>query len=639
MTELTISPSRKIRDISPMLYGVFFEDINYAGDGGLYAELIANRSFEYYDRDGKGDKRNMCWEAEGGCGFSVQTRFPLSREHANYARLDGSAGGGIYNLGFCSEGFAVREGQSFRFSCYARNAAPMSLVIRFADAAGKPYAEKKLSLVRAGHGWTKYTCTLTASATCACVYAHFLLGRDGTVDLDLLSLFPADTFMQRPGGMRRDIAEMIAALSPKFMRFPGGCIVEGRSFENMYGWKETVGDLSRRRTNWNRWQMEEYQLEGRSSEDYFQSYGLGFYEYFQFCEDIGAKPVPVMNAGMTCQWHEGLLADMDKLDKWIQDVLDLIEFACGSPDSEWGGRRAAMGHPEPFNLEYIAIGNEQWGPAYFERYEAFQKVLSKEHPEIRLITSAGWNSEGKDFDTAYAWMRDNRDKAYAVDEHFYKSPGWFLENVGRYDNYDRTLPKVFAGEYAAHSSPDTAKRVNSWQAALCEAAFLTGVERNADHVVMTCYAPLLARSGHNQWQPDLIWFDRTSVYGTPSYYVQKLFSNSTGTALVEALPAEGPLPDTLKTVSSLSGDGGHLYCKLVNLAGQPEEITLRLEAAGTGYRECACSFLAAELDAVNSHQSPENVAPQTRKLHVSGNTLQLTLPKHSVTVLDFYNCI
>lgn len=639
MTELTISPSRKIRDISPMLYGVFFEDINYAGDGGLYAELIANRSFEYYDRDGKDDKRNMCWEAEGGCGFSVQTRFPLSREHANYARLDGSAGGGIYNLGFCSEGFAVREGQSFRFSCYARNAAPMSLVIRFADAAGRSYAEKKLSLVRAGHGWTKYTCTLTASATCACVYAHFLLGKDGTVDLDLLSLFPTDTYKGRPGGMRRDIAEMIAALSPKFMRFPGGCIVEGRSFENMYGWKETVGDLSRRRTNWNRWQMAEYQLEGRSSEDYFQSYGLGFYEYFQFCEDIGAKPVPVMNAGMTCQWHEGLLADMDKLDKWIQDVLALIEFACGSPDSEWGGRRAAMGHPEPFNLEYIAIGNEQWGPAYFERYEAFQKVLSKEHPEIRLITSAGWNSEGKDFDTAYAWMRANRDKAYAVDEHFYKSPEWFLENVGRYDKYDRTLPKVFAGEYAAHSSPDTAKRVNNWQTALCEAAFLTGVERNSDHVVMTCYAPLLARSGHNQWQPNLIWFDKASVYGTPSYYVQKLFSTSTGTALVETSTAEGTLPDTLKSVSSLSGDGRHLYCKLVNLAGQPEEITLRLEAAGTGYRECACSCLAAELDAVNSHQSPENVAPQTRKLHVSGNTLQLTLPKHSVTVLDFYNCI
>lgn len=642
MTELTIIPSQKINDISPMLYGIFFEDINYGGDGGLYAELIANRSFEYYDRDGRTDRRKDCWEPEGGCDFSINTRFPISRAHGNYARLSGTAGSGFFNLGFCGEGFAVREGQTFRFSCHARNAAPMSLIIRLLGRDGTSYAEKKLALVRAGHGWAKYTCTLTSTGTCDCVRAHFLLGRDGTVDLDLLSLFPADTYQERPNGMRRDIAEIIAALSPKFMRFPGGCIVEGRSFENMYNWKETIGALSRRRTNWNRWQMDEYQIDGRSSEDYFQSYGLGFFEYFQFCEDIGAKPVPVMNAGMTCQWHEGLLADMDQLDRWIQDVLDLIEFANGDADSQWGGRRAAMGHPGPFGLEYIGIGNEQWGEAYFERYEAFQKVLSREHPEIRLITCAGWNSEGKDFDTAYTWMRANRDKAYAVDEHFYKSPEWFLENVRRYDNYDRTLPKVFAGEYAVHSSPETARRENNWQAALCEAAFLTGIERNADHVVMTCYAPLLARTGHNQWQPNLIWFDNTHVYGTPSYYVQKLFSNNTGTALIRTLAKASP-PDTLKTVSSLSEDGKHIYCKLVNLAAEPEELLLNLQApchAWTGC-SCTCSVITAPPDAVNSHQFPENVSPRTQQAALDiapgGQTasLRLTLPEYSVAVLDF----
>lgn len=640
MTELTIIPSQKTNDISPILYGIFFEDINYAGDGGLYAELIANRSFEYYDRDNEIDKHKNCWKAEGGCDFSIHTRFPISREHGNYARLSGTAGTGFYNLGFCGEGFAVREGQAFRFSCYARNAAPISLVIRLTDNAGKSYAEKRLSLVRVGHGWTKYTCTLTATGTCDSVYVHFLLGKDGSVDLDLLSLFPADTYKERPGGMRRDIAEAIAALSPKFMRFPGGCIVEGRSFENMYNWKETIGELSRRRTNWNRWQMEEYQIDGRSSDDYFQSYGLGFFEYFQFCEDIGAKPVPVMNAGMTCQWHEGLLADMEQLDKWIQDVLDLIEFANGSAESEWGGKRAAMGHPEPFHLEYIGIGNEQWGTDYFERYEAFQKVLSKEHPEIRLITCAGWNSEGKDFDTAYAWMKANKDKAYAVDEHFYKSPEWFLENINRYDDYDRTLPKVFAGEYAAHSARETAKRINNWYTALCEAAFLTGIEKNADHVAMTSYAPLLARTGHNQWQPNLIWFDNTGVYGTPGYYVQKLFSNNIGTALVKT-QAEGALPDTLKTVSSLSEDGKHLYCKLVNLADKPEKLSLHLEAICPSRTDnsCTCSCIAAELDAVNSHRFPENVSPKTQPLTFSDNTLILTLPKYSVTVLDFHDCL
>lgn len=631
MTTLKINPSHQINAVSPTLYGIFFEDINYAGDGGLYAELIANRSFEYYDRDKEADKHKMCWQTCGDCDFSIRTRFPLSREHEYFARLSGRAGCGITNTGFCGEGFAVKEGQRFRFSCYARNAAPMSLLIRFEDETGRLFGEKKLPLVRAGHGWTKYTCTITATASCKQVYPHFLLGREGAVDLDLLSLFPAATYKERPNGMRRDLAEMLADLSPKFMRFPGGCIVEGRSFENMYNWKETVGDLSHRRTNWNRWQMEEYQINGQSSEDYFQSYGLGYLEYFQFCEDIGAKPVPVMNAGMTCQWHEGLLAEIGELDKWIQDILDLIAFANDAPDTEWGRKRASLGHPEPFHLEYIGVGNEQWGEAYFERYESFQRVLSRKHPEIKLITCAGWTAEGRDFDLAYEWLRANKDKAYAVDEHFYKSPQWFLENTDRYSDYDRALPKVFAGEYAAHSDPDTAKRVSNWYTALCEAAFLTGVERNADHVVMACYAPLFGRTGHQQWQPNLIWFDNDSVYGTPSYYVQKLFSNNIGTALIETAAAEGFLPDTLKTAATLSADQKHLYVKLVNLADSPEEIAVQTE----GFcRECLCSTITAEPEAVNSHEKPRNVYPETDMIPLNGNTLTRTLPKYSVTVLD-----
>ena len=274
MTTLKLEPFHQINTVSPLLYGIFFEDINYAGDGGLYAELIANRSFEYYDRNRETSKHSLCWEAVGDCDFHILNRIPLSREHTHYARLSGTAGSGIRNVGFCGEGFAVREGQTFRFSCYARNAAPMSLLVRFADKDGVCFGEKKLPLVRSGHGFTKYTCTLTATGTSHMVYPYFLLGKDGETDLELLSLFPADTFRERPNGMRRDIAGMIADLSPKFMRFPGGCIVEGRSFDNMYNWKETIGELCHRRTNWNRWQMEEYQLEGHSSEDYFQSYGL-----------------------------------------------------------------------------------------------------------------------------------------------------------------------------------------------------------------------------------------------------------------------------------------------------------------------------------------------------------------------------
>lgn len=646
MTDITINTSGSLKRISPMLYGIFFEDINYAGDGGLYAELIANRSFEYFDRDGLTDKRKMCWETIGDCHFSIGTRFPLSKAHPNYARLSGLPGSGLRNLGFCGEGLAVRKGQTFRFSCYARNALPVRLTVRLTDRDGRGCGERTFSLVRAGHDWSKYNLTLTASEDCKYAYPEILLATEASVDLDLISLFPTDTFMGRKNGMRRDMAEMLKALSPKFLRFPGGCIVEGRNFENMYRWKDTLGSLTERPTNWNRWQMEEYQINGQTSEDYFQSYGIGFYEYFCLCEDIGAKPVPVMNAGMTCQWHEGLLADMNQLDKWIQDILDLIEFANGSPDSEWGRKRAAMGHLEPFGLEYVGVGNEQWGDAYFQRYEAFQKVLSEKHPEIRLITCAGWTSEGEDFDTAYRWLNANRDKAYAVDEHFYQSPEWFLKNIHRYDGYDRDLPKVFAGEYAAHTHGETPKRVCNWYAALCEAAFLTGIERNGDHVTMCCYAPLFGRTGHQQWQPDLIWFDNNSVYGTPSYYVQQLFSCHVGEFLAdtcirepgnkEDLPLTGlslSAGGALQASATLSGDAGRLYVKLVNLSEKPMEVAL---GADKPFRGGSLLTLSAAPDAVNSHEAPRNVFPVNGKLPSadSQGRLPLTLPEYSVAVLE-----
>ena len=634
MTTIRINTSNRTNTVSPILYGIFFEDINYAGDGGLYAELIANRSFEYFDPNDKKDFRKLCWETIGECDFSILTRFPISSAHQYYARLTGGKGCGIRNLGFCEEGFAVHPEKTFRFSCYARNASPMSIRVRLVDREGTVYCDKELYLVRAGHGWTKYNMSLTVSGECKHVYPEILLGREGIIDLDLISIFPSDTFHNRPNGVRKDMAEMLQALSPKFMRFPGGCIVEGRSFENMYNWKDTVGDLTRRRTNWNRWQLEEYQLEGCSSQDYFQSYGLGYYEYFQLCEDLGAKPVPVMNAGMPCQWHEGLLAEMDSLDKWIQDVLDLIEFANGAADSQWGALRAQMGHPEPFGLEYIGIGNEQWGQEYFCRYEAFQKAISQKYPEIKLITSAGHTVEGKNFHTAYDWMKANRDKAYAVDEHFYKSPEWFVENCHRYDVYDRTLPKVFAGEYAAHTCGSTKDRENNWYAALCEAAFLTGLEKNADHVVMSCYAPLFGRPGHQQWQPNLIWFDNDNVYGTPNYYVQKLFSNHVGASLVEtAMEASDALDDFDGELScTLSQDGSHLYVKLVNLSEKKEKVSVVTDRLPKG---CTLHELAASPDAVNSHAQPTYIYPSTMTLPLGKDALpQLTLPGYSVTVLD-----
>lgn len=420
------------------------------------------------------------------------------------------------------------------------------------------------------------------SEKCKNAYLSVILTNGGEIELEFISLFPKDTFKGRKNGMRRDIAEAIADMKPKFLRFPGGCIVEGRSFDNMYNWKDTIGNVENRRTNWNRWQMEEYRNLGYNADDYFQSYGIGFFEYFQFCEDIGAKPIPVVNCGMTCQWHEGLLVDTDKLEPFVRDVLDLIEFANGDENSEWGKKRIEMGHKEPFGLEYIGIGNEQWGNEYFERYEFFEDRIAEKYPQIKLITSAGWKNRGWEYDLAYDWMRKHKNKAYAVDEHFYKEPEWFLKNTDRYDDYDRTLPKVFIGEWAAHMGADAGSRIderkNTWYAALCEAAFLTGAERNADHVVMTCYAPLLARIGHNQWQPNLIWFDNERVYETPSYHVQKLFAENIGEYSVETL-----CDDTeLKVSTSIKND--ELIVKIVNVSSHDKiaAITVDETSPGTG---------------------------------------------------------
>lgn len=595
MAELKTNEKNTLFRMSPMLYGVFFEDINYGGDGGLYGEMIANRSFEFYDRIGEKDKHKMCWESTGGGDFLVTDKYPFNSVQQHCAVING----GIRNTGFCGEGFSVKDGESLDFMFYAASDSCGEVGIRISDSVGKCIAAGSVEVNSSE--WKKYELKLKASDSEKHAFLEIIPSDGMEMRIAFTSLFSEDTYKGRKNGMRKDLAEMVAALKPAFMRFPGGCIVEGRSFENMYCWKDTVGSIEERRTNWNRWQMEEYQQNGRNSEDYFQSYGIGFYEYFQFCEDIGAKPIPVINCGMTCQWHEGLLVDTNKLDRWIKDAEDLIEFANGGADTKWGRVRAEMGHKEPFGLEYIGIGNEQWGSEYFERYELFYERLSKTHPEIKLITSAGWTDCGKEFDLAMDWMRANRNKAYAVDEHFYKTPEWFLDNISRYDSYDRTLPKVFIGEYAAHTSPDVPERRCNWECALYEAAFLTGVERNSDHVIMTSYAPLFARENHQQWQPDMIWFDNDRVYGTPSYYVQKVFSECSGGTIVDVLSFCNDVK-----VSANIKDDGELIIKAVNISGEDKDFTVKTE---NKYKSCKITEIVSDLDAENSFESPENVSP------------------------------
>ncbi|MCM1283524.1 MAG: carbohydrate binding domain-containing protein [Muribaculaceae bacterium] len=618
---IKIDTKKKTNIISPLLYGVFFEDINYGGDGGLYAELIANRSFEYYDRDGKVDKCKLCWETIGNAEFNIKSDRPLNAVHTNYAELKGTQNDGICNTGYCKEGFSVKQDEKFNLSFYAMSDSKTELSVRIASKDGTVYGHTKIAVN--SNKWIKYEKTITVNGNCTNTFLEIILCETGTVNLEFISLFPNDTFKGRRNGFRRDIAEMIADIKPSFMRFPGGCIVEGRSFDNMYNWKDTIGRVEERKTNYNRWQMEEYRNLGFDASDYFQSYGIGFFEYFQFCEDIGAKPVPVINCGMTCQWHEALLVDTDKLNPYIQDVFDLIEFANGDINSEWGKKRAEMGHREPFNLEYISIGNEQWGKEYFERYKLFQEKIVQKYPDIKLITSAGWKDRGWEFDLAYDWLDKNKDKAYAVDEHFYKEPEWFLDNINRYDNYDRSLPKVFIGEWAAHLGADKNSQIkdrkNNWYAALCEAAFLTGVERNADHVIMTCYAPLLAKINHNQWQPNLIWFDNNNVYGTPSYYIQKMFSEHTGDTAVKTQCIDSDLKISASTV------GNKLFVKVVNVSDTDKIIRIETDCN----TKCVHIIeMYAEPDDENSLSDPTNIVPKKCEALCE----EYTLRKFSVSI-------
>lgn len=628
MKSITINTKKQSKKISPLLYGIFFEDINYGGDGGLYAELIANRSFEYYDRDNITDKHKMCWESLIGTDFEIRTYRPINDIHTHYAHIVGKSKSGIRNTSYGGEGFASDINKTFIFSCYARADENTKLSAVIEDRKGKIFG--KIEFDCADKEWHKYEFEIITNEKCKNAYLSIILPNGGEADLEFISLFPKETFKGRKNGMRKDIAEMIADMKPKFMRFPGGCIVEGRSYDNMYNWKDTIGSVEKRKTNWNRWQMEEYRNLGYNADDYFQSYGIGFFEYFQFCEDIGAKPIPVVNCGMTCQWHEALLIDTDKLEPFIQDVFDLIEFANGDENSEWGKKRIEMGHKEPFNLEYIGIGNEQWGKEYFERYEIFEKCITEKYPDIKLITSAGWKNRGWEYDLAYDWLSQNKDKAYAVDEHFYKEPEWFLDNINRYDDYDRRLPKVFIGEWAAHLDADKGSpikdRKNNWYAALCEAAFLTGIENNADHVVMTCYAPLLAKENHNQWQPNLIWFDNETVYGTPSYYVQKLFSENIGDYAVEAV-----CEDTdLKITAAVKDD--KLIVKIVNISAEDKTSELNVDR---GIKEtCKTISVSGKPDDENSIKYPVSICPSTQKL--KSNVYEIK--KQSVIIIELQLC-
>ena len=617
--KLTIHPFEKKQAIDPLMYGVFFEDINYGGDGGMYAELVANRAFENVNHKGE-DCRLMRWAPLKGGEIAIRDEKPRNEHNPHYLHVQG----GVKNEGYLGQGFYAKEGESYRLTVILRAERPTEVIASFVAEDGTILADGDLCTWSDGQ-WEKHVFTIDMDGTSQ--RAWLTLSADAPFDLDFVSLMPVNTFLGRENGLRQDIAQAIADLKPAFLRFPGGCIVEGRSYNNMYRFKETLGPVEDRRTNWNRWQIDEYQKEGRSSADYFQTYGLGFYEYFQYCEDIGAQPLPILNCGLTCQWHESLTIPMEEMGPIIQDYLDLIEFANGGTSTPMGRIRAEMGHPAPFQLTMIGVGNEQWNQIYFERYEVIHKAVKAVYPDIRLVGCAGWTSSGEEYDNAHAWMCQTATKPDYSDEHFYKRTSWYYENIDRYADYDPTLPKVFVGEYAAHAEQDKGEVHNSLRTAIAEAAFLTGVERAAKNVAMTCYAPLLGRIGANQWLPDMIWFDEKGLFLTPNYHVQRMFSTNRGDWLGE-LDQQGA--DELYATVSFREDGT-VILKAVNPAVNaiPAEIELPEGLTGT----VTATILSGQPEDVNSLAEPEKVVPVTREGRADKGCIQWTFAPWSVTVL------
>jgi alpha-L-arabinofuranosidase len=508
---IQVDATQQGKKISTDLIGAFFEDINYAADGGLYAELVQNRSFEYYLVKNAEMAPLTAWslikKGNAVAEMAIENVKPLNENNTNYLKVTITKAGdevAVRNDGF--SGIPVVAGQKYRFSVYLRSEGKFKKPINVGLCSDKGEILASATISSITEKWKKYAFELAPSAGCEASSLTLGTKGKGILCMDMVSLFPENTFKNRENGLRQDLAQAIADMKPRFLRFPGGCITHGAGNANAYRWKNTVGDVAQRKPNWNLW-------------GYHQTYGLGFFEYFQYCEDIGAKPLPVLPMGISCQFRDREITPMDQMGPWIQDAVDLVEFANGAVTTKWGKVRADMGHPKPFSLEYVCIGNEEDDiPAFRERFPLFEAAMKKNCPDIKVLGTSGVAASGSYFDSLWKFGTEN--KVYALDEHYYMGPNWFLNNNHRYDSYDRNGPKVFMGEYASQN--------DLLANAIAEAAYLTGAERNADIIQFACYAPLLCRENNNQWHPDLIRFDNTRISKTASYYVQQLYGQNAG---------------------------------------------------------------------------------------------------------------
>lgn len=618
-------------EVSPTMYGIFFEDINYGADGGLYAEMVKNRSFEF-------QQPLTGWTAFGN--LAVRDDGPFEA-NPHYVRLSPSGHSDKYT-GLQNEGFfgvTVHKDSTYLFSAWLRALeGPAKIRVELADPSsmGETQVYAKADIDVTSKDWQRYTATLKANNSVnKGILRIFLAHPDkNIVDAEHISLFPEHTW----NGLRTDLVQALEDLKPGVFRFPGGCIVEGTEVGDRYQWKHTVGQVENRPANLNRWH---YTFPHRFYPDYYQSYGLGFYEYFLLSEKIGAAPLPVLNVGMVCQFQNRdpkVQPHMDELQPYIQDALDLVEFANGDTTTVWGKLRANMGHPAPFGLKYLAIGNEQWGPTYVEHLEPFIKAIRAKYPDIKVIGSSGPDSEGKNFD--YLWPEMTRLKVDLVDEHFYRPEKWFLSQGARYDSYDRKGPKVFAGEYACHGK---GKKWNHFNAALLEGAFMTGLERNADIVEMATYAPLFAHVEGWQWRPDMIWFDNSRSMRTSSYYIQQLYMHNRGSRVLPLLSDGKPLTgqDGIFASAVIDEPSGDIIIKVANTSDteQPFAVDFKGLKRKQTYTKIIKTRLEAPSEtAENTLDNPALIAPvtTTEGADIKGRTRWSTfLPAKTFTVYRF----
>ena len=620
------------KKISSDLFGLFFEDINYAADGGLYAELIQNRSFEYNPTEQKDWNPFSFWEYVSP-GFSygrigVETTSPINPNNPHYMVLDvehvgheakftGTSGVGLKNAGF--DGIVLKANDQYNFSVFMRQLSkePMAITISLQTSTGKVLAENKIS-TSAGD-WKKYSANLISTESCDKANLVILATTEGKIALDVVSLFPEKTFKNRPNGLRTDLATMLADMKPRFIRFPGGCLAHGDGLGNMYRWKNTIGPVEQRKEQRNIW-------------GYNQTEGLGYFEFFQFCEDIGAKPLPVLPAAVSCQnsggtWRIGGTGQhalpMDEMQEYIQEVLDLIEWANGPATSIWGAKRAEAGHPKPFNLQYIGIGNEdKITPEFTERFKMIFEAVKAKHPEITVVGTVGPSPDGDDF--TKGWEIANELKVPIVDEHYYTSPEWFISHQHRYDTYKRKATQVYLGEYASWG--------NKLGNAIAEAAYMTSLERNGDVVRLASYAPMLAKKNFTQWKIDMIFFDNLKICPTPNFFVQKLFSTNQGDYYFDKVISKNEKDTTLAASCVQDSNTGDIMLKMVNYGSSPKPMKIKLSCFGNIAPEALQTVLSGAADAENTFDNPTNVTPVETTIKIS-KAFEYIAPAMSLTVI------